>query len=54
MRWSDVLPEMTGGLCDAADRTALIERAVAFLAAGFRVPAPQFAVPFAVPMERNG
>lgn len=39
MRWSEVLPELTGGLCDCSDRPAITERAVAFLAAGFRVPA---------------
>jgi AcrR family transcriptional regulator len=53
MRWSDLLPEITGGLCDSTDRPALIERAVAFLAAGFRVPAPQFALQQSA-TERNG
>ena len=53
MRWSDILPEMTGGLCDSTDRPALIERAVTFLAAGFRVPAPQLAAQQSA-MERNG
>jgi AcrR family transcriptional regulator len=53
MRWSDVMPEMTGGLCDSTDRPALVERAVAFLAAGFRAPAPHFPLP-QVAMERNG
>jgi AcrR family transcriptional regulator len=41
MRWSDVLPQISGGLCDGSDRHALTERAVAFLAAGFRAPVPQ-------------
>jgi AcrR family transcriptional regulator len=38
MSWSPVLPELSGGLCDATDRQALVERAIAFLAAGFRAP----------------
>jgi len=38
MSWSPVLPELSGGLCDATDRQALVERAMAFLAAGFRAP----------------
>ncbi len=53
MRWSDILPELSGGLCDSTDRPALIERAVAFLAAGFRVPAPEFALQESA-IERNG
>ncbi|HEY6344028.1 MAG TPA: hypothetical protein VIY49_21235, partial [Bryobacteraceae bacterium] len=40
MSWSPLLPELSGGLCDATDRQALVERAIAFLAAGFRAPAP--------------
>jgi AcrR family transcriptional regulator len=40
MSWSPVLPELSGGLCDASDRQALVERAIAFLAAGFRAPLP--------------
>jgi AcrR family transcriptional regulator len=40
MSWSPVLPELSGGLCDATDRQALVERAIAFLAAGFRAPLP--------------
>jgi AcrR family transcriptional regulator len=40
MSWSPLLPEMSGGLCDATDRKALVERAIAFLAAGFRAPLP--------------
>jgi AcrR family transcriptional regulator len=41
MRWWDVIPQMTGGLCDLSDRHALIERATAFLVGGFRAPLPQ-------------
>jgi AcrR family transcriptional regulator len=41
--WSRILPEISGGMCDIADREALLERAVAFLAAGFRAPAPELA-----------
>jgi AcrR family transcriptional regulator len=40
MSWSQLLPEMSGGLCDATDRAAVVERALEFLAAGFRAPAP--------------
>jgi AcrR family transcriptional regulator len=40
MSWSHLLPEMSGGLCDTTDRQALVERAIAFLAAGFRAPVP--------------
>jgi hypothetical protein len=29
---------LSGGLCDPTDRQALVERAIAFLAAGFRTP----------------
>jgi AcrR family transcriptional regulator len=36
LTWGRVLPSMTGGLCDIANRSALINRAVRFLAAGFR------------------
>jgi AcrR family transcriptional regulator len=39
LSWSKVLPEISGGLCDPDDRPALIDRVVAFLAAGFRAPA---------------
>jgi AcrR family transcriptional regulator len=38
MSWSQVLPDVSGGLCDVTDRHAVIERIVAFTAAGFRVP----------------
>lgn len=41
MSWAQVLPDVSGGLCDVTDRDALIERLVAFAAAGFRVPASQ-------------
>jgi AcrR family transcriptional regulator len=40
MSWSHLLPELSGGLCDPTDRQALVERAIAFIAAGFRAPAP--------------
>ncbi|HEY4362115.1 MAG TPA: TetR/AcrR family transcriptional regulator [Bryobacteraceae bacterium] len=40
LTWSGVLPEMSGGLCDIADRPALLERVVSFVAAGFRSGAP--------------
>lgn len=33
--WSEVLPVVTGGLCNLDDRRALLERAVAFASAGF-------------------
>jgi AcrR family transcriptional regulator len=41
LSWSHVLPEISGGLCDTNDRAALVERVVAFLAAGFRAPTPE-------------
>ncbi|HLH44808.1 MAG TPA: TetR family transcriptional regulator [Bryobacteraceae bacterium] len=41
LTWSRLLPEISGGLCDVSDREALVERAIAFLAAGFRTPAPE-------------
>jgi AcrR family transcriptional regulator len=34
--WSKILPMITGGACDVSDRKALVERAIAFLSAGFR------------------
>jgi AcrR family transcriptional regulator len=37
--WGQIFPRLTGGLCDITDRQALLERAVTFLAAGFRAPA---------------
>ena len=36
--WSKILPIITGGACDVSDRKAIVERAVAFLSAGFRAP----------------
>jgi AcrR family transcriptional regulator len=44
MSWSKVLRDLSGGLCDVSDRDALVERIVAFAAAGFRVSAPEPAV----------
>jgi len=41
MCWSQVLPEISDGLCDVSDRDALVERMVAFAAAGLRVPVPE-------------
>jgi AcrR family transcriptional regulator len=37
--FSQVLPAMTGGLCNPQDRGALMTRLVTFLAGGFRAPA---------------
>lgn len=56
MSLSQVLPALTGGLCDISDRQALIERVVAFAAAGFRARADEAAAPVPVPlgMERKG
>jgi AcrR family transcriptional regulator len=44
LSWSHMIPEISGGLCDPSDRTALLERVITFLAAGFRAPAtePEF------------
>lgn len=39
LNWGMVLPALTGGICHLENRQLLIERAVAFLAAGFRSPA---------------
>jgi AcrR family transcriptional regulator len=36
LTWSSVLPEMSGGMCNIADRQALLHRVVSFVAAGFR------------------
>ena len=44
MSWSQVLADVSGGLCDVSNRQAVIERMVAFAAAGFRVPAQEPAV----------
>jgi AcrR family transcriptional regulator len=49
MSWSQVLPELTEGLCDISDRQAVVDRVVAFAAAGFRVAAPEPAT-----LERKG
>src|SRR5713226_6298792 len=38
LAWSNVMPEMTGGLCDPSDRQAVTARIVRFVAAGFRAP----------------
>ena len=39
MLWGHIFPRITGGLCDISDREALVERAVRFVAAGFRAAA---------------
>jgi AcrR family transcriptional regulator len=39
MLWGRILPRLTNGVCDISDREALVERAVRFVAAGFRAPA---------------
>jgi AcrR family transcriptional regulator len=49
MSWSQVLPDISGGLCDVTERHAVIERIVGFAAAGFRVPMPALAA-----TERKG
>jgi hypothetical protein len=36
-----VYPKITNGVCDITDRDALVERAVRFVAAGFRAPVLQ-------------
>lgn len=41
MSLSQVLPALTGGLCDISDRQALIERVVTFAAAGYRARAAE-------------
>ena len=41
LSWGEILPAMTGGMCDIRDRRALIDRAVQFLAGGFRAAAVQ-------------
>ncbi len=43
MLWGRIIPKVTGGVCDISDRTALLDRAVTFLAAGFRAPASHLA-----------
>jgi AcrR family transcriptional regulator len=39
MLWGRIFPKITNGVCDISDREALVERAVRFVAAGFRTPA---------------
>jgi len=41
MLWGRILPKITNGVCDISDREALADRAVRFVAAGFRAPAPK-------------
>jgi len=41
MLWGKVYPKITNGICDITDRDALVDRAVRFVAAGFRAPASQ-------------
>jgi len=53
LTWSGVLPEMSGGLCDIADRPALLERVVSFVAAGFRSAAPS-SIPHEAVLETKG
>ena len=45
MSWSQVLPGLTEGCCDVSNRQAVINRIVAFSAAGFRVPVPAATAP---------
>jgi AcrR family transcriptional regulator len=39
MLWGRIFPKITNGVCDISDREALVNRAVCFVAAGFRAPA---------------
>jgi len=39
MLWGEIVPKITGGVCDISDRPALLHRVVTFIAAGFRAPA---------------
>ena len=39
MLWGRIFPKITNGVCDISDREALVDRAVRFVAAGFRAPA---------------
>jgi len=39
MLWGRIFPKITNGVCDISDRDALVDRAVRFVAAGFRAPA---------------
>jgi AcrR family transcriptional regulator len=50
MSWSQVLPDVTGGLCDMSERQAVVDRIVQFAAAGFRAPVGESAAV----MERKG
>ena len=43
MALSQILPAITGGVCDMSDRHSVVERAVRFLAAGFRATLPEAA-----------
>ena len=36
LSWAQLLPEITGGVCDPSDRKAMTDRFVRFVAAGFR------------------
>ena len=38
MLWGRIFPKITNGICDITDRDALVDRAVRFVAAGFRAP----------------
>jgi AcrR family transcriptional regulator len=38
MLWGSIFPKITNGVCDITDRDALVDRAVRFVAAGFRAP----------------
>jgi len=39
--WGQIIPKISGGVCDFGDRDALVARAVTFLAAGFRAELPK-------------
>jgi AcrR family transcriptional regulator len=39
MLWGRIFPKISNGVCDISDREALVDRAVRFVAAGFRAPA---------------
>jgi len=39
MLWGRIFPKITNGVCDISDREALVDRAVQFVAAGFRAAA---------------
>jgi AcrR family transcriptional regulator len=38
LNWSPFLDQLTGGLCDASDTNAMLERVVAYAVAGFQCP----------------